>query len=210
MIISFICICLFSCFSADAQLDISVILSGAIPAEIALIGVIGSVILWKGNIKVRRADYIRDLIDKMYHDKVISSTLYDLQYNNEWYTMAFHNDHEIELRIDTTLSYFSYICYLHKMHIIKKNEFNLFKSMIVHISNNKSTIRYFYNLKHYSKIYCNKNQFQKLFTFKYLFNYMKRHNACFKIKKQIFNKPYKKLSDDEKKQYPYLYKVLNV
>lgn len=77
---------------------------------------------------------------------------------------------------------------LKEKKIIRKKEFNLFKSMINHAASNKSTLRYFYNLRHYSKVYSSKvttkakhsskrtnKKFTESFTFKYLFDYIKKH-----------------------------------
>ena len=100
----------------------------------------------------------------------------------------FYFNRDLELKVDTTLSYLSYICYLKEKKIIRKKEFNLFKSMINHAASNKSTLRYFYNLRHYSKVYSSKvttkakhsskrtnKKFTESFTFKYLFDYIKKH-----------------------------------
>lgn len=178
---------LLACSNFEAA-DKAVIISGALPALATICGFIITVAAWKNNVKTRRADYISDLLDKLHNDKLIKDTVYLLQYNDQWYNKDFYNNHELELEIDTTLSYLSYICYLHVKKIISKKEFRLFQSMINHAATNESTLRYFYNLRHYSNVYSGKvvakaNNvtrrkdmfFTNSFTFKYLFDYIKKN-----------------------------------
>lgn len=178
---------LSTCIEFDTA-DKATIISGALPAIATICGFIITVIAWKNNVKTRRADYINDLLDKLHNDKLIKNTIYLLQYNNKWYDQKFYKNHKLELQIDTTLSYLSYICYLHAKRIISKKEFRLFQSMINHAASNESTVRYFYNLRHYSEVYSYKltaeanptskrkhNNFTKSFTFKYLFDYIIKH-----------------------------------
>lgn len=178
---------LSTCIEFDTA-DKATIISGALPAIATICGFIITLIAWKNNVKTRRADYINDLLDKLHNDKLIKNTIYLLQYNNKWYDQKFYKNHKLELQIDTTLSYLSYICYLHDKRIISKKEFRLFQSMINHAASNESTVRYFYNLLHYSEVYAHKlttkakstfkqkhNIYTQSFTFKYLFDYIKKH-----------------------------------
>ena len=45
----------------------------------------------------------------------------------KWYSESFHQSGELELKVDKTLSYFSYICYLKRQKIITDKEFDFFK-----------------------------------------------------------------------------------
>lgn len=90
------------------------------------------------------------------------------EYNQTWYSAQFHGSGELELKVDKTLSYFSYICYLKKRRIISNKEFDFFKYEIERILMNKQVQDYFYNLYHFS------NKFGTSFTFKYLFEYGKK------------------------------------
>lgn len=168
--------------------DKATIISGALPAFATICGFVITVIVWNNNVKTRRADYISDLLDRLHNDPLIKDTVYIFQYDENWYKKEFYFNRDLELKVDTTLSYLSYICYLQEKKIIRKKEFNLFKSMINHAASNKSTLRYFYNLRHYSKVYSSKvttkakhsskrtnKKFTESFTFKYLFDYIKKH-----------------------------------
>lgn len=120
---------------------------------------------WKKTIKIKRAEYLNELTEKIRTDCDISEMIYNLDYNQNWYTSSFHKSGEFERKIDKTLSYFSYICYLYKNNLIEKGEFNFFKYEIDRILMNQGTINYFYNLYHFSKK-CNAP-----ITFKFLFEY---------------------------------------
>lgn len=178
---------LLSCNNLEAS-DRAVIISGALPAIATILGLIIALITWRNTVKTRRADYISTLLDKLHNDKLISGTVYLLQYNNKWYNTDFYKNHLLELKIDATLSYLSYICYLHVKKVISKKEFRLFQSMINHASTNERTLRYFYNLRHYSNVYSGEldatakkttktkdMSFTYSFTFKYLFDYIKKN-----------------------------------
>ncbi len=192
------------------------ILSGLLPAITTVIGFVVTICVWISNIKVRRADYIRDMLEKIHNDRTVQDVVYIMQYNDKWYTTAFYDDHEFETKMDAALSFFSYICYLRNKRIITKDEFGLFHSMICHIAKNNSTLRYFYNLRHYSEIYSSKfakapkkhikyYTFMNLFTFRYLFEYMVKNNY---VDKKLFSKDYNALTEQEKIDNPHLYQVL--
>lgn len=119
---------------------------------------------------MKRASYINELTDKIRSDPLISDAIYLLDYGKIWYSESFHSSGELELKMDRTLSYFSYICYLKKQKIISDKEFKFFKYEIERILGNQQVQDYFYNLYHFS---------QKLkvpLTFEYLFEYGEKNN----------------------------------
>ena len=120
---------------------------------------------WQKSIKIKRAEYLNELTEKIRTDPDISEVVYILDYNQKWYDDSFHQSGEFERKVDKTLSYFSYICYLFENKLITKNEFAFFKYEIDRILVNYSTIRYFYNIYHFS------NKHGNPMTFKFLFNY---------------------------------------
>lgn len=120
---------------------------------------------WQKSIKIKRAEYLNELTEKIRTDPDISEVVYILDYNQKWYDDSFHESGELERKVDKTLSYFSYICYLFENKLITKNEFAFFKYEIDRILVNYSTIRYFYNIYHFS------NKHGTPMTFKFLFNY---------------------------------------
>lgn len=157
---------------------------------ISCIGVIVSVILavvqWRRNSKLKRADYINDLIEKIRSDDDIRSVIYMIDYSGDnyiWYNEDFHKSGELERKVDKTLSYFSYICYLKYKKIISNDEFKFFKYEIERILKNSQVKEYFYNLYHFSE------KFSVPLTFNYLFEYGVKMNI---YEEEFYNKESKK------------------
>ncbi len=123
---------------------------------------------WRKNILLKRAGYINDLTEKIRTDNDIKDIIYIFDYDKEWYSLQFHKSGELELKVDKTLSYFSYICYLKRQKIISNKEFDFFKYEVERILINQQVQDYFYNLYHFSY------KFNTPFTFKYLFEYGKK------------------------------------
>ena len=67
---------------------------------------------WKKNAALKRADYIKELTEKIRTDKDISRVIYMLEYGVRWYSPQFHSGSILERKVDRTLTYFSYILYL--------------------------------------------------------------------------------------------------
>lgn len=130
-----------------------------------MIGGIFGYYQWRKNILLRRAGYINELTEKIRTDKYIKDVVYMFDYDYKWYSEKFHGSGKLELKVDKTLSYFSYICYLKVQKIISDKEFNFFKYEIERILMNEQLQDYFYNLYHFS----NKNNTPM--TFLYLFEY---------------------------------------
>ena len=122
---------------------------------------------WRKNVLLKRSGYINDLIEKIRSNNDIKDIMYMFDYDDEWYSEKFHGSGKLEFKVDKTLSYFSYICYLKKQKIISNKEFDFFKYEIERILMNPQIQDYFYNLYHFSK------KFNIPFSFKYLFEYGK-------------------------------------
>ena len=135
---------------------------------LVIVGGFFAYLRWKKNTLLKRAEYINELTEKIRTDDFIKDTIYDIEYDKPWYSQNFHGSGNSELRVDKTLSYFSYICYLKKQRIITNREFDFFKYEIKRILDNLQVQDYFYNLYHFS------NKFDVPFTFKYLFEYGKK------------------------------------
>ena len=73
---------------------------------------------------VKRSGYINDLIEKIRTDEYIKDVVYMFDYNKKWYSESFQQSGELELKVDKTLSYFSYICNLKRQKIITDKEFD--------------------------------------------------------------------------------------
>jgi len=124
---------------------------------------------WRKSLSLKRASYINDLTEKIRTDSDIKEIIYNLDYGVLWYNENFHGSGELEAKIDRTLSYFTYICYLKRQRIITKKEFKFFEYEIERILTNNQVQNYFYNLYHFS------NKFNIPFLFTYLLEYGKRN-----------------------------------
>lgn len=140
-------------------------ITSVISVVLVIIGGVFAYYQWKKNNALRRAEYINELTEKIRTDKGIRDVVYWLDYNESWYGEEFHNSGKKELKMDKTLSYFSYICYLKKQKIIRDKEFDFFRYEIKRILVNRQIQNYFYNLYHFSQ----KNE--EPITFKHLFEY---------------------------------------
>ena len=120
---------------------------------------------WKQAKAIKRADYLNTLVEKIRTDKDIGEMIYILDYNPNWYSPSFHNSGEFERKMDKTLSYFSYICYLYKQKLIKKQEFEFLRYSIERILMNRSTVNYFYNIYHFASKYTVPTTFKCLFEY---------------------------------------------
>ena len=160
------------------EISISDITSALSVAFVILGGIFGYY-QWRKNVLLKRAGYINDLTEKIRTDSDIKDVIYMFDYGEEWYSAKFHGSGELELKVDKTLSYFSYICYLKKRKIISDKEFDFFKYEIERILMNQQIQDYFYNLYHFS------NKFDIPFTFKYLFEYGKEKKM---FDKSFYNK----------------------
>ena len=100
-------------------------------------------------------------------------------YDEDWYSEEFHLSGDLERKVDKTLSYFSYICYLKSRGIITKKELYFFQYELERILRNQQVQDYFYNLYHFS----NKNGVPM--TFKYLFEYGEKEKL---FSKEMYDK----------------------
>lgn len=116
----------------------------------AIAGGIFALKKWSWSVKQKRAEYIGKLTEKVRDNKDIAEVLYMFDYGKEWYSAAFHNGGQIETKIDKTLSFFSYICYLRDTKNITKKEFEVFEYELVRILGNYQVQDYLYNLYHFS------------------------------------------------------------
>jgi hypothetical protein len=140
-----------------------------ITISLTCIGGVGALFQWDRTNKINRAKYINELTDKIRSDDDIRETLYKLEYDEKWYSQNFYNSGEPELKLDKTLSYFSYICYLRHMKIISEKEFSFFKYQIRRLLGNAGMQGYLFNLHHFS------NHIGTPMTFHYLLEYGNKH-----------------------------------
>lgn len=141
-----------------------------VSAVFILFGGLFTFIQWKKSVRIRRADYINELTEKIRSDEDIKNIIYLFEYGGEWYSGEFHGSGKLECQVDKTLSYFSYICYLRKQYIITKKEFMFFKYELEHLLMNNQVLDYLYNIYHYA------NSIDEPLTFYYLFEYGKNNH----------------------------------
>lgn len=137
---------------------------------------------------IKRASYVCELIDKLKDDVDIRDTIYLFQYDNFHYDENFHNGSDLEIKIDKTLQYLDYICYLKYKNIINNEEFKFFEIDICMVVENKNLQNYLYNLLHF-EWHMNKWQSiidaEKSYSFNHLLRYTKSHNV---IEESFFDK----------------------
>jgi hypothetical protein len=126
---------------------------------------------WLRSNSLKRAEFVDGFIEKIRDDKDIVEILRYLDTNDSWYSLGFHdsmdeNKQKFEQRMDKTLSYFSYVCYLREKKIITDAEFNFFNYHVRLILGNPGVQDYFYHLYHYvtAKFHA-KFQFQPLLDY---------------------------------------------
>ncbi len=144
-------------------------ISAVITVILVFIGGCFTYYQWKKSNALKRAEYINDLIEKTRVDENIRTVMSKIDYGKLRYDKDFHNGGDLEKKIDLTLAYFSYICYLKKQKLITSNEFIFFHYGVSRILQNSEVKNYLYNLYHFS------NKFQKPMSFQYLFDYGKEN-----------------------------------
>lgn len=126
---------------------------------LAAIGGIFALLQWKKSNDYKRADLINGLINKIRDDKDIAKIMDiidwndGLKYDGEFSISPDSNAYEIMehdenlfQKIDSTLSHFSYICYLNKLHVFKRVDMCVFDYEIKRIFDNPEISNYLYSL----------------------------------------------------------------
>ena len=133
---------------------------------LTIVGGVFALIQWRNANRIKRAEFLDSLIEKLRGDEEIDRTIHQIDYDSKWYNRGFHNGKDaLEHDVDKTLSFFSYICYLRKNKLIGKRDFEIFSYEIQRIADNYSVQAYLFNLYHFSK----KRGVE--ITFCYLFDY---------------------------------------
>ena len=95
--------------------------------------------------------------------------LYRIDYGDTWYTRKFLENHDEEEHFDRAFAHIDFICYLYRMGLIDKEEFQIFEYRIRRIAANRSVQDYFFNLFHFAK----RNGTQ--ISFPYLLEYLDKN-----------------------------------
>ncbi len=150
-------------------------LGSVVSVVVALGGLIFVGLEYRRSNKVKRADFIENLINRMRGDTDIREILYVFQYNSFVYNSGFHKNVELERKVDKALLYLSYICYLKKRRVITNKEFTFFEIEISQTLRNRDVIDYLFNLYHFecrvAGLDSSARGSRKQFTFYYLLEY---------------------------------------
>lgn len=149
-----------------------------IPIILAVIGGLFAYYQWFHSNKNKRAELINEIIEKLRFSDELIKTMYLIDYSSDWYSADFHNSKDsVEKEIDSLLSYLSYICFLRKMNMIKRNEFSIFEYELNRVCNSKSVLHYLWNIYHFSK------KINVSCSFNFLIDYAKKNKF---LKKSFF------------------------
>lgn len=106
-------------------------------------------IQWDRSIRIRRAEFLHQLLEKLRFEEDMVRSMYTVEYDLSWYSIEFHGN-KMEERIDKLLSYVDYVCYLRQTSNISKKEFQIFQYEIHRICVSPSCQSYLWNLYHFS------------------------------------------------------------
>lgn len=152
-------------------MDLSICTSDIISIIALILSVVGgifSLFQWRNNNRLKRAEFIRELTEKVRTDDDIKEVMHIIDYNDKvWYNDDFHNS-DFEYKIDKTLAFFSYVCYLYEFKIISEKEMLPLHYDITRILKNGQVKKYLHFLNHFS------NSNNSNIAFIYLLNYGKK------------------------------------
>lgn len=121
---------------------------------------------WKYSNKTKRANFIDQILNKLRFDREIVETINMIDYDFSWYNEKFHHNHnDVEYKVDKTLSYLSYICYLIKEKHISKRDFIILEYEINRTCISPDVQCYLWNLYHFSVSQKSKCSFQFLIEY---------------------------------------------
>ena len=153
------------------------------------IGSIFALFQWNSSIKIRRTEFLDEIINKLWFDENMAGTMHIIDNNPNWYTDDFHkrNYSDLGYQIDKLLSYFDFICYLLFIKSLKYNEFNVIRYEIDRTCASPSVQAYLWNLYHFS------NKIEAGCSFMYIIDYG--------IKQEIIDKEFKNNNENLFKKY---------
>lgn len=140
------------------------ILISILTIAISITGGIFALLQWKKSNDYKRAELVKELITKIRDDEDIAFIMdcldwqKDLSYDGIFHYNSQSNDNKKEIlddvqvfiKVDKTLSHFSYICYLYERKIIKNKDILQFNYNLRRIMDNTQIANYLYSLYHWS------------------------------------------------------------
>lgn len=119
---------------------------------IAIIGGIFAFKQWVFSNKTKRAEFIDQIINKLRFQNEMIDAWYLIEYGDKWYNEDFHNNKELERKMDEFLSFLSYICYLYEEKHITNKEFSILQYEINRTCRSAEIQNYLWNLYHFSDL----------------------------------------------------------
>ena len=161
----------FSYWTIDNYLSLILII-------VMAIGSIFALIQWNSSTKIRRTEFLDEIINKLWFDEKMARTMHMIDSNPNWYAEDFHKSYsDLGYQIDKLLSYFDFICYLYFVKNLSFNEFSVIRYEIDRTCASPSVQAYLWNLYHFS------NEIEAGCSFMYIIDYG--------IKEKIINKDFK-------------------
>ena len=128
------------------------LLTAVLSFIIAFLGFLFSLWRWNTYISLKRTDRVNDLNEKIRTDSEIVEVHYMFEYSEDWYSSGFHGGGDLERKVDRTLTFYSYLCYLKEKKIISEKEFDtFFQYRITGTLRNLQVQKYLSFLHRYSK-----------------------------------------------------------
>ena len=142
------------------------------------IGSIFALVQWNSSIKIRRTEFLDEIINKLWFDENMARTMHIIDNNSNWYTEDFHKSYsDMAYQIDKLLSYFDFICYLHFIKNLSSVELGVIRYEIDRTCASPYVQAYLWNLYHFS------NKIEAGCSFMYIIDYG--------IKEKIIDKEFK-------------------
>jgi len=154
-------------------------------------GGLSTLYLWYKSSRIRRAEFLRQIIERLRFDADIVQVMYDIDYDKEWYDGNFHESGELERKVDALFSYLTYICYLYKNKMLTQKEFCVLQYAVHKVCLNRQAQEYLWNIYHHSQ--CR----QTPCSFSNLIDYL-RNEVMDKTKRARFDSNDKAVSGYEK------------
>ena len=123
-----------------------------VSVSLAILGAFVTLFQWRGANRMKRAEIVNGLIGLIRTDEYIHAVLQIIDYDESWYTDAFHNgkNNDLERQVDRTFSYFSYICYMRKKKLLSTSEFSFFEYDLMRILRNSDSSEYLHFIYSFS------------------------------------------------------------
>jgi len=121
-----------------------------ITVMMAVFGGIFALVKYSKNVKLRRAEFLIQIIEKVRFDEGMEKANRFIEYTPKWYDKNFHNCGENECLVVRLFSYYSYICYLIKHRYITPKDAEMFEYELKRTLILPSVKAYLFNLYHFS------------------------------------------------------------